>query len=163
MNIILIHTHDTGRYISPYGYSAKTNNLQILSNKGYTYRNAFTVAPTCSPSRSALMTGLYPHQNGMYGLAHRGSRINDYELHLSNFLKSKNYETALFGIQHEIDYKNIMSNINNKSLLFNIVDDPVQLNPIMNKKKILEMKSKILHKIESLEAPKEMLDRFKFQ
>ena len=81
MNIILIHTHDTGRYISPYGYSAKTNNLQILSNKGYTYRNAFTVAPTCSPSRSALMTGLYPHQNGMYGLAHRGSRINDYELH----------------------------------------------------------------------------------
>ena len=107
MNIILIHTHDTGRYISPYGYSAKTNNLQILSNKGYTYRNAFTVAPTCSPSRSALMTGLYPHQNGMYGLAHRGSRINDYELHLSNFLKSKNYETALFGIQHEIDYENI--------------------------------------------------------
>ena len=28
--------------------------------------------------------------------------------------------------------KNIMSNINNKSLLFNIVDDPAQLNPIMN-------------------------------
>ena len=59
--------------------------------------------------------------------------------------------------------KNIMSNINNKSLLFNIVDDPAQLNPIMNEKKILEMKSEIIHKIESLEAPKEMLDRFQFQ
>ena len=56
-----------------------------------------------------------------------------------------------------------MSNINNKSLLFNIVNDPAQLNPIMNEKKILEMKSEIIHKIESLEAPKEMLDRFKFQ
>ena len=107
MNIILINTHDTGRYISPYGYPAKTNNLQKLSNIGYTYRNAFTVAPTCSPSRSALMTGLYPHQNGMFGLAHRGSKLNDYNLHISNFLKSKNFETALFGIQHEISYENI--------------------------------------------------------
>ena len=92
---------------SPYGYPAKTHNLQKLSNIGYTYRNAFTVAPTCSPSRSALMTGLYPHQNGMFGLAHRGSKLNDYNLHLSNFLKSKNFETALFGIQHEISYENI--------------------------------------------------------
>ncbi len=107
MNIILINTHDTGRYISPYGYPAKTHNFQKLSNIGYTYRNAFTVAPTCSPSRSALMTGLYPHQNGMFGLAHRGSKLNDYNLHLSNFLKSKNFETALFGIQHEINYENI--------------------------------------------------------
>ena len=107
MNIILINTHDTGRYISPYGYPAKTHNLQKLSNIGYTYRNAFTVAPTCSPSRSALMTGLYPHQSGMFGLAHRGSKLNDYNLHISNFLKSKNFETALFGIQHEISYENI--------------------------------------------------------
>ena len=48
MNIILLDTHDTGRYISAYEYSAKTHNLQKLSNIGYTYRNAFTVAPTCS-------------------------------------------------------------------------------------------------------------------
>ena len=107
MNVIIIHTHDTGRYISPYGYPAKTKNLQRVSNIGFTYRNAFTVAPTCSPSRAALLTGLYPHQNGMFGLAHRGSRINDYDLHLSNFLRFNKYETALFGIQHEIDYENI--------------------------------------------------------
>ena len=53
------------------------------------------------------MTGLYPHQNGMFGLAHRGSRLHDYEGHLSNFLKSQNFETALFGIQHEINKKNL--------------------------------------------------------
>ena len=106
-NVILIHTHDTGRYISPYGYPAQTNNLQKISNIGFTYRNAFTVAPTCSPSRAALLTGLYPHQNGMFGLAHRGSKLKDYQLHLSNFLKKNNYETALFGIQHEIKQNNI--------------------------------------------------------
>mgnify|MGYP001375043111 FL=1 len=108
-NVILIHTHDTGRYISPYGYPAQTNNLQKISNIGFTYRNAFTVAPTCSPSRAALLTGLYPHQNGMFGLAHRGSKLKDYQLHLSNFLKKNNYETALFGIQHEIKQNNISS------------------------------------------------------
>ena len=102
-NVILIHTHDTGRYISPYGYPAQTNNLQKISNIGFTYRNAFTVAPTCSPSRAALLTGLYPHQNGMFGLAHRGSKLKDYQLHLSNFLKKNNYETALFGRPHSMD------------------------------------------------------------
>ena len=106
INIVLIHTHDTGRYISPYGYNAKTNNIQKIANKGSVYRNFFTAAPTCSPSRSSLMTGLYPHQNGMYGLAHRGSRLHDYNLHLSNFLKNKDFETVLFGIQHEINKKN---------------------------------------------------------
>ena len=107
INIVLIHTHDTGRYISPYGYNAKTTNIQKIANLGSVYRNFFTAAPTCSPSRSALMTGLYPHQNGMFGLAHRGSRLHDYEGHLSNFLKSQNFETALFGIQHEINKKNL--------------------------------------------------------
>lgn len=107
INIVLIHTHDTGRYISPYGYNAKTNNIQRIANKGSVYRNFFTAAPTCSPSRSSLMTGLYPHQNGMYGLAHRGSRLHDYSLHLSNYLKNKDFETALFGIQHEIDKKKV--------------------------------------------------------
>ena len=107
INIILIHTHDTGRYISPYGYNAKTTNIQKIANLGSVYRNFFTAAPTCSPSRSALMTGLYPHQNGMFGLAHRGSRLHDYEGHLSNFLNSQNFETALFGIQHEINKKNL--------------------------------------------------------
>jgi N-sulfoglucosamine sulfohydrolase len=107
MNIVIIHTHDTGRYISPYGYPANTKNLQKISNMGFTYRNAFTVAPTCSPSRAALLTGLYPHQSGMFGLAHRGSKLRDYNLHLSNFLKLNNYKTALFGIQHEIDHDNI--------------------------------------------------------
>ena len=45
INIVLIHTHDTGRYISPYGYNAKTNNIQKIANKGSVYRNFFTAAP----------------------------------------------------------------------------------------------------------------------
>ncbi len=122
INIVLIHTHDTGRYISPYGYNAKTTNIQKIANIGSVYRNFFTAAPTCSPSRSALMTGLYPHQNGMFGLAHRGSKLHDYEGHLSNFLKNQNFDTALFGIQHEVNKKNLDKLGYNKSFCTNTND-----------------------------------------
>ena len=82
-NIIYMHSHDTGQYIQPYGYPISTPNLQRLAEEGVVFRNSFTVSPTCSPSRAALLTGLYPHNNGMTGLAHRGWSLNDYTQHLA--------------------------------------------------------------------------------
>jgi len=101
MNILLIHSHDTGRYIQPYGYAVETPNLMKLANEGILLRNAFCTGPTCSPSRAAMLTGMYPHSCGMLGLAHRGFKIDDYEKHIANFLNNKGYETVLCGIQHE--------------------------------------------------------------
>ena len=100
-NIVYLHTHDTGRGIQPYDPGIKTPNLMRLAQEGVLFRNAYCVGPTCSPSRSGLLTGQYPHQNGMFGLAHRGFSLNDYGKHLANFLKGYGYETALFGMQHE--------------------------------------------------------------
>ena len=57
--------------------------------------------------------------------------------------------------------QNIMSNINNASVLFEISNDPVQLNPIEDQKLTKKMKNQIIKKIIELEAPKEILDRFK--
>jgi arylsulfatase A-like enzyme len=37
----------------------------------------------------------------MIGLAHRGFALNDYRMHLANYLGSLGYETVLCGIQHE--------------------------------------------------------------
>jgi arylsulfatase A-like enzyme len=37
----------------------------------------------------------------MLGLAHIGFKMNDYNMHLSNYLKSNGYETVLCGGQHE--------------------------------------------------------------
>jgi N-sulfoglucosamine sulfohydrolase len=99
-NILYIHSHDTGRYIRPFGHNATTPNLQRLAEDGVLFRNNFCVGPTCSPSRSALLTGMYPHHNGMFGLAHRGFRLNDYGDHLIHRLKPQGYRTALSGIQH---------------------------------------------------------------
>jgi hypothetical protein len=45
MNIIYMHSHDTGRYIQPYGYNIPTPNLQIFAEKGVLFRNAHCTAP----------------------------------------------------------------------------------------------------------------------
>ncbi len=102
MNIIYLHTHDTGRYIEPYGYNVPTPNLLNLAREGTLFRQAFSVAPTCSPSRSALLTSLPPHTNGMYGLAHRGFKLHDINQHIVKFLNKNNFETVLCGVQHVV-------------------------------------------------------------
>lgn len=99
-NILYLHSHDTGRYIQPYGYPVETPNLQRLAEEGATFRNAFSAAPTCSPSRAALLTGQHPHQAGMLGLAHRGFALNDPARHLASVLAAAGYHTVLTGMQH---------------------------------------------------------------
>src|SRR5690348_16181412 len=99
-NILYLHSHDTGRYIQPYGYAVPTPNLQKLANEGFLFRQAFDAAPTCSPSRAALLTGQCPHKNGMLGLAHRGFKLNDYRRHLLHWLRPHDYRSTLIGVQH---------------------------------------------------------------
>jgi len=99
-NILYLHSHDAGRCVSPLGFAVETPALMGLAMRGVCFRNAHTVAPTCSPSRSALLTGLYPHQNGMLGLAHFGFELNCMERHPANRLRDHGYYSALAGIQH---------------------------------------------------------------
>ena len=101
MNILYLHTHDTGKYIEPYGHAIPTPHLLALAREGTIFRNAFSAAPTCSPSRAALLTGVSPHSCGMLGLAHRGFHLNDYSRHLVQVLNGSGRETVLCGIQHE--------------------------------------------------------------
>ncbi|MFP4662646.1 MAG: sulfatase [Halanaerobiales bacterium] len=100
-NILYIHTHDTGRYIQPYGYNVPTPNLMKLAKEGTTFRQAYSVAPTCSPSRVGLLTGMSPHTAGMLGLAHRGFADLDYKKHLVQYLNREGFKTVLCGMQHE--------------------------------------------------------------
>jgi N-sulfoglucosamine sulfohydrolase len=99
-NIVYIHSHDSGRYLSPYGQSVPTPNLQRLAQEGIVFRKAFSAAPTCSPSRAGLLTGLYPHSSGMLGLAHRGFSLNNYQQHIVHTLKPAGYTSVLAGLQH---------------------------------------------------------------
>lgn len=99
-NILYLHSHDTGRFIQPFGYPVPTPNLQKLAEQGIVFRQTFSGNPTCSPSRACLLTGQYAHRNGMLGLAHRGFSLNDYSHHLLHTLRKAGYYAALSGIQH---------------------------------------------------------------
>lgn len=100
MNVVYLHTHDSGRVLSPYGYRVPTPNLEAFAKDAAVFRNCFCAGPTCSPSRASMLTGTYPHQNGMLGLAQRGFHL-DYEKHLVRYLNRHDYHTVLCGIQHE--------------------------------------------------------------
>lgn len=100
-NVLYLHSHDSGRWLAPYGYDVPTPNLTALARRGILFRQAFCAGPTCSPSRAALLTGMAPHSCGMLGLAHRGFRLNDYRQHLVHTLKQAGYRATLIGVQHE--------------------------------------------------------------
>ena len=99
-NIIYLHSHDTGRYVSPYGFKLPTPHIQRFAEEGVLFRQAFNAAPTCSPSRAALLTGSSPHSCGQLGLTNRGFNIRDPHKHLCHTLKQAGYHTALFGVSH---------------------------------------------------------------
>lgn len=103
VNIIYLHSHDTGRYIQPYGFAVPTPHLQRLAERGTLFRQAFCAGPTCSPSRAALLTGTSPHVNGMIGLRHRGFRLRAPQTHLAAYLGQHGYLTAAFGNEHVTD------------------------------------------------------------
>lgn len=112
MNILYLHTHDAGQCFQPYGFPVRNPHLMWFADKATTFRNAFCAAPTCSPSRAALLTGSSPHSCGMFGLAHHGFNggfsLPDYSKHLVQYLNRYGYETVLCGIQHEAcDEENI--------------------------------------------------------
>lgn len=102
MNVVYLHSHDSGRWLQPYSNLVSTPALNAFSKEATVFTNAHTVCPTCSPSRASLLTGTYPHQHGMMGLAHMGFSLEHPEWHLAHLLQSEGYRTLLAGVQHEV-------------------------------------------------------------
>ncbi len=101
-NIMVIHAHDLGRHSTAYGWATPTPSIERFSRTATLFTNAWSCAPTCSPSRAALLTGRYPHDVGMLGLAHLGFSLRDVDAHLSRALAAVGYRTYLSGVQHEV-------------------------------------------------------------
>ena len=100
-NVLYLHSHDTGRFIEPYGGGGPAApNLARLAARGTLYRDAECASPTCSPSRAALLTGEMPSACGQLGLGNRGFPLKRTDHHLVHPLKAAGYRTALLGVQH---------------------------------------------------------------
>ena len=100
-NIVLVITHDTGTHLGCYGAGVATPHLDALAATGIRFDRMYCTAPQCSPSRAGLITGRYPHDNGMLGLAHRGWALRPDLRCLPHCLADGGYATYLFGFQHE--------------------------------------------------------------
>jgi uncharacterized sulfatase len=60
-NVLWISCEDTGPQLSCYGDPhSRTPNLDRLAGEGIRYQHAYSVAGVCAPSRSGIITGMYP-------------------------------------------------------------------------------------------------------
>jgi N-sulfoglucosamine sulfohydrolase len=101
-HVLLIICHDLGRRLGCYGVPGlKTPELDALAAAGVAFDRYFATAPLCSPSRGCMLTGRYPHSNGLMGLVNRGWDMPDRSPTLPQLLGAAGYETALFGFHHE--------------------------------------------------------------
>jgi N-sulfoglucosamine sulfohydrolase len=97
-NILWILGDDLGPDLACYGAPAvRTPNLDRLASEGVRYTHAFTTAPVCSPSRSALMTAMYQTSIGAHH--HRSHRMDGYRLPegvrtITDRLRERGYFTA---------------------------------------------------------------------
>ena len=103
-NFIVITLHDLGRQIECYDPALpSTPTLTRLAGEGAVFENHFSTCPLCSPARASIITGRYPHSNGMNGLTHRGFGLNPGEKTLAHRLGDAGYETVLEGLHHETE------------------------------------------------------------
>ncbi|MCK4990556.1 MAG: sulfatase-like hydrolase/transferase, partial [Bacteroidales bacterium] len=64
-NILWLVAEDLSPVIAPYGDSTiVTPHLSRLAEEGVRYTNVYSICGVCSPSRSALATGMYPTRIG---------------------------------------------------------------------------------------------------
>src|SRR6218665_194160 len=101
-NIILIHCHDLGDWLSVYqDERIPSPHLANFAAESIVFDQAFATSPLCTPARSSLFSGLLPHENGLMGLSHAGWHYYPGIETLPEYLAAANYRTALIGLQHE--------------------------------------------------------------
>lgn len=91
---------DTGCHGNPI---IKTPGMDTLAaSSGTMFSHAFCTAPSCSASRSVILTGLHNHANGQYGHQHSYNHFSSmpHIRSLPNLLNEKGYRTASAGKYH---------------------------------------------------------------
>src|SRR6185437_16786121 len=106
-NVVFILTDDQGYGdLSAHGNPVlKTPNLDRLHATAVRFTD-FHVSPTCSPTRSALLTGRHEFKNGVTHTILERERLTLKATTLAQVLKSAGYTTGIFGKWHLGDEPN---------------------------------------------------------
>jgi len=93
-NIVLMMADDLGYSdLGCYGGEIQTPNLDRLAASGVRFSQFYNCA-LCGPSRAALMTGLHPHQVGIFNWT---GLLNDRCVTAFELLKGAGYQTCAVG------------------------------------------------------------------
>ena len=105
-NIVVILADDMGYSdLGCFGGEIQTPNIDRLAAGGLRFTQFYNCA-RCCPSRSALLTGLYPHQAGVgdmlqdWKLPGYSTALNDQCVTMAEVLRSAGYATAMSGKWH---------------------------------------------------------------
>lgn len=100
-NVLLVTADDLGPQLGCYGdTNMATPHLDRLAGEGCLFERAYVTQASCSPSRSSIFTGLYPHQNGQLGLGHLGYSMRAGQPTIPTLLKQNGYRTGVLGKVH---------------------------------------------------------------
>ena len=93
-NIVWISLEDITPMMGSYGDDyARTPVFDKLAAEGIRYAKAYAVSPVCSPSRSSVITGMYP--NSLGSMHHRSNpRPPEFLKMLPNLLREAGYYTS---------------------------------------------------------------------
>jgi arylsulfatase B len=100
-NIVFVITDDQG--YGDLGFTGnpivKTPHLDRLSTESSQLKD-YHVAPTCSPTRAALLTGRWTNRTGVWHTVNGRSMLRENEITVGQLLKAHGYATGMFGKWH---------------------------------------------------------------
>jgi arylsulfatase A-like enzyme len=103
-NVVIIYADDLGYGdVGAYGAMAiATPNIDRLAREGVRFTNGYSTSATCSPSRYALLTGVYPWRNKNAKILSGTAPllIETDQVTLPKMLKEKGYHTGIVGKWH---------------------------------------------------------------
>jgi len=103
-NVVIIYADDLGYGdVSAYGATEiKTPNIDKLANDGIRFTNGHSSSATCSPSRYALLTGVYPWRNEKAKILDGTAPllIPTDQMTLPKMFRERGYHTGIVGKWH---------------------------------------------------------------
>ncbi len=109
-NILVISIDDLGwRELASYGHEFnETPEIDRLAQQGMRFTNAYAAAPLCSPTRAALVTGLYPARVGITDYLRHEQAPGTHFLppatrSIADVLRGSGYTSGLIGKWHLTD------------------------------------------------------------
>ena len=103
-NIIILYADDLGYGdLSSYGATEiRTPNIDKIANSGIRFTHGYATSATCTPSRYALLTGIYPWRNAQAQVLPGNAPliIDSAMVTLPDQMKRAGYQTAVIGKWH---------------------------------------------------------------